>query len=145
MEGPLRTGWYRSRLNGDVVLVERAPWWGISKTGYGRWTLAAYDQVGGKQIGPDACLVPATWAALEPLEEVVPMEILQIEWHRPTTWDAGIPSVAAAMRVSVATPEEASRLFNALASVLRALTVDEVPPPEGPHPYPGDVAARDAL
>lgn len=133
MEGPYRTGWYRSRLwdRVAVVLVERAPWWGISKTGFGRWTLAAYDRVDGKQIQPDACLVPATWAALEPLEEVKRMEIVQIEWHRPTTWGAEIPSVATAMRVSVPTPEEASRVFNALAAVLRALTTDEPPAGQG--------------
>lgn len=36
------------------------------------------------------------------------------------------------MRVNVATPQEASRLFNALGAVLRALTVDEAPlAPEG--------------
>ncbi len=125
MEGPYRTGWYRSRLSGDVMLVERAPWWGVSKTGYGRWTLAAYNQVGGRQTGPDACLVPATWAALEPLKEETPVETIVIEWHRPTTSGADFPSVASAMRVSVPTAQEASRVFNTLSAVLRAVTVDE--------------------
>lgn len=54
------------------------------------------------------------------------METLSIEWRRGGLADR--EQVASAMRVSVGSPAEASRVFNALGAVLRALTVDEAPP-----------------
>lgn len=70
------------------------------------------------------------------------METLVIEWQRslPTRGAIPIVSVASAMRCSVKTPEEASRVFNALGAVLRALTTDDVPAPEGAQ---GNLDPRD--
>lgn len=78
------------------------------------------------------------------------METLSIEWRRPAPGEKsvdprvgavfaainrtlGAGPVAAAMRVNVDSPAEASRVFNALGAVLRALTVDDVPAPGEPQ------------
>ncbi len=52
------------------------------------------------------------------------METLLIEWQRPVSRGLDIAPVAASMRVHVRTPEDASRVFNALAGILQALTAD---------------------
>lgn len=48
------------------------------------------------------------------------METLVIEWRRPAVPDE--EPVAASIRMGVETPEEASRVWDVLAKVLRLLT-----------------------
>ncbi|MGH7376063.1 MAG: hypothetical protein ACREKK_01410 [Candidatus Methylomirabilales bacterium] len=68
------------------------------------------------------------------------METLVIDWQRPLSRGLDIPPVAASMRIHVPTAEEASRVFNALGSVLRALTTDQDPPAVEPPRDNGQAA-----
>ena len=75
------------------------------------------------------------------------METVSIEWRRPVPQTGekpvdprvagafaainralGTGPMAASMQVHVKTPEEASKVFNALAGILRALTADQPRP-----------------
>lgn len=50
------------------------------------------------------------------------METLLIEWQRPPEPGGLVPPVAASIRMVVGTAEEASRVWDVLAKVLRLLT-----------------------